>query len=359
MKNLLSLYTLTKSLTFWLFILLVIVGFFLPSAMMDGYGKFAAALILFSLGFEICRLFNINLAYYLIFTGIVLVAIQPAIGIILLISALILFSVAPKSVKEESNQEIAQKAIERHNRRNKNNQDYKPIDPNEADKIRNNKPVRKVNPFVENVNIDEPVSPEPFIKIRDTIDKIGIENINPENLFEKLNEIESLAGMKIFRKESTSLESLKKMHIALHHIDLDTREFVTVQELFDVDENDALEYEKKYNPQPGRDYSETQPEELGTVESAGIVAGTVAALNYLDKKNRINKKRAEVEKLNNEYKFERGFDPDFDEDEFLSSGIKDEEKYLDARKQELQQKNIAYDQYLSPDERKLYESDEN
>ena len=359
MKNLLSLYALTKSLTFWLFILLVIIGLSLPSAMMDGYGKFAAALILFSLGFEICRLFNINIGYYFVFAGIVAVAIQPAIGIILLISALILFSVAPKSVKEESSQEIAQKAIERHNRRNKNNPNYKPIDSKEADKIRNNKPIRKVNPFVENVNIDEPVSPEPFIKIRNAIDKIGIENINPENLFNKLNEIESLAGMKIFRKEATSLESLKKMHIALHHIDLDARESVTIQELFDVDENDALEYEKKYNPQPGRDYSETQPEELGTVESVGIVAETVAALNYLDKKNRINKKRAEVEKLNNEYKFERGFDPDFDEDEFLSSGIKDEEKYLDARKQELQQKNIAYDQYLSPDERNLYESDEN
>lgn len=61
MKNLLSLYALTKSLTFWLFILLVIAGLFLPSAMMDGYGKFAASLILFSLGFEICRLFNINI----------------------------------------------------------------------------------------------------------------------------------------------------------------------------------------------------------------------------------------------------------------------------------------------------------
>ena len=359
MKNLLSLYALTKSLTFWQFILLVIVGFFLPSAMMDGYGKFAAALILFSLGFEICRLFNINIGYYFVFAGIVLVAIQPAIGIILLISALIFFSVAPKSDKEESNQEIAQKTIKRHNRRNENNPNYKPIDINEADKITNHKNVRKVNPFIENVNIDEPVSPEPFIKIRDAIDKIGIENIKPENLFEKLNEIESLAGMKIFRKNATSLETLKELHMALHHIDLDSRESVTVQELFDVDGNDALEYEKKYNPQPGRNYSDEKQDELGTVESAGIVAGTVAALNHLDKKNRINKKRADVEKLNSEYKFERGFDPDFDEDEFLSSGIKDEEKYLDARKQELQQKNIAYDQYLSPDERNLYESDEN
>lgn len=359
MKNLLSLYALTKSLTFWLIILLVIIGLSLPSSMMEGYGKFSAALILFSLGFEICRLFNINLAYYLLFTGIVAVAIQLVIGIILLISALIFFSVIPKSDKEESNQDIAQKAIKRHNRRNRNNPNYEPIDPKEADKIRNNKPIRKVNPFVENVNIDEPVSPEPFIKIRDAIDKIGIENIKPENLFEKLNEIESLAGMKIFRKDATSLETLKELHMALHHIDLDKRESVTLQELFDVDENDALEYEKKYNPQPGRNYSDEKQDELGTVESAGIVAGTVAALNYLDKKNRINKKRAEVEKLNSEYRFERGFDPDFDEDEILSSGIKDEEKYLDARKQELQQKNIAYDQYLSPDERNLYESDEN
>jgi len=219
MKNFLSLYALTKSLTFWLFILLVIIGLSLPSSMMEGYGKFAAALILFSLGFEICRLFNINIGYYLVFTGIVLVAIQPVIGIILLISALIFFSVVQKSDKEESNQEIAQKAIKRHNHRNRNNPNYKPIDINEANKIMNHKTFRKVNPFVENVNIDEPVSPEPFIKIRDAIDKIGIENITPENLFEKLNEIESLAGMKIFRKETTSLTTLKELHMALHHID--------------------------------------------------------------------------------------------------------------------------------------------
>ena len=97
MKNLLSLYALTKSLTFWLFILLVIIGLSLPSAMMEGYDKFAAALILFSLGFEICRLlFNINIGYYFVFTGIVTVAIQPVIGIILMISALIFFSVASK-----------------------------------------------------------------------------------------------------------------------------------------------------------------------------------------------------------------------------------------------------------------------
>ncbi|MEE3350175.1 MAG: hypothetical protein VZR09_09070, partial [Candidatus Gastranaerophilaceae bacterium] len=220
MKNLLSLYALTKSLTFWLFILLVIIGLSLPSSMMEGYGKFAAALILFSIGFEICRLFNINIGYYFVFAGIVAVAIQPVIGIIILISTLILFSVAPKSVKVESNQDIAQKTIKRHNRRNKNNPKYKPIDINEANKITNHKTFRKVNPFVENVNIDEHVSPEPFIKIRDAIDKIGIKNIKPENLFEKLNEIESLAEMKIFRKETTSLETLKELHMALHHIDL-------------------------------------------------------------------------------------------------------------------------------------------
>lgn len=102
------------------------------------------------------------------------------------------------------------------------------------------------------MNIDELVSPEMFIKIRDAINKIGIKNIKLENLFEKLNEIESLAGMKIFRKDATSLETLKELHMALHHIDLDTRESVTLQELFNLMKIMHLNMRKNTTLNPGK-----------------------------------------------------------------------------------------------------------
>ena len=104
--------------------------------------------------------------------------------------------------------------------------------------------------------------------------------------------------MKIFRKETTSVQTLRDLHIALTHIDLDSRESVTLQELFDIDEDDAYEYEKKYNRQPSKDYSKKiKKEDFTTAESIGIVAGTDAVLNYIDKKNSINKKKKEIENL--------------------------------------------------------------
>lgn len=77
------------------------------------------------------------------------------------------------------------------------------------------------------------------------------------------------------------------------------------------------------------------------------------AASEFDKHQRIKRLKNEVNHLDNEYKFERGFDPDWDEDEYLSSKYKgvDEEKYLKARKEELKQKNLSYDNYLTPEER--------
>ena len=55
---------------------------------------------------------------------------------------------------------------------------------------------------------------------------------------------------------------------------------------------------------------------------------------------------------NDEYKFERGYDPDWDEDDRLSEKYRnDEEKYLRARKLELEERNRSYDNYMSPEER--------
>lgn len=70
------------------------------------------------------------------------------------------------------------------------------------------------------------------------------------------------------------------------------------------------------------------------------------------KQKRIKNLRKDVRKLNDEYKFERGYDPDWDEDDRLSEKYRnDEEKYLRARKLELEERNRSYDNYMSPEER--------
>ena len=328
MKNLISIYALLSSKVFQVILFILIICLLLPEDMSKYYAPIAAVGILLALGFGFCKLFNIPLGFFYFFGTLTTFIIGPYFGLtVLLIYLSWFFSYYsdPKNINLGTKKEGK------------------------------TKPKKVKNPFTDNVNIDEPVTVEPFIKVRDAITAVGINTITPANLYAKLNEIENIAGMKIFRKETTSVQSLKELHTALTHIDLNSRETVTLQELFDVDEDDAYEYEKKYNPIPGKDYSKktkkAKKEDLTTAESIGIVAGTNAALNYIDKKNRINKKKKEVEDLENEYRFEKGFDPDFDEDEGLSSNIKDEEKYLDARKQELREKNMSYDQYLTPEER--------
>ena len=75
------------------------------------------------------------------------------------------------------------------------------------------------------------------------------------------------------------------------------------------------------------------------------------------KQKRINNLRKDVNRLNREYRF----DPDWDEDDRLSEKYRhDEEKYLRARKLELEERNRSYDNYLAPDERDRFrdETDE-
>ena len=77
------------------------------------------------------------------------------------------------------------------------------------------------------------------------------------------------------------------------------------------------------------------------------------------KQKRIKNLRKDINRLNREYRFESGFDPDWDEDDRLSEKYRhDEEKYLRARKLELEERNRSYDNYLSPDERDIFK-DEN
>ena len=86
-------------------------------------------------------------------------------------------------------------------------------------------------------------------------------------------------------------------------------------------------------------------------EIEDMLIGTSDAETYTSYKS--NKKRKkDVYKLDKEYEFERGYDSDWDEDDRLSDRYRNnEEKYYEARKYELEERNRSYDTYLSPDER--------
>ena len=138
-----------------------------------------------------------------------------------------------------------------------------------------------------------------------------------------------------------------------------------MRKLFDVDDNDAREYEEEYMPH-AKSHSSTKDleEDVDIDENDLSVKDSLAlgAVGYivgkeLDKNDKLDKLRKEVKELEKEYEFERRYDPSWDTDECLYSKYKDEEQYLKARKEELQRKNLAYNNYIDLRERE-YLSDE-
>ena len=213
------------------------------------------------------------------------------------------------------------------------------------------------NPFTEATSIDELIDVKPFIKVRDAINKIGLEDLTHSTLNITLHQIEAEAEMQIFRKEETTIKSLKELATALNSAELENRSNITLRELFNVDEDDAKDYEEKYMPSYTQaHFSENDlDEEMDDNENIDIVGAILSETSL--KNDRLEKLRKEVKELEKEYEFERRYDPSWDTDECLSSKYKDEEQYLKARKEELQRKNLAYNNYLDPRERE-YLSDE-
>lgn len=213
------------------------------------------------------------------------------------------------------------------------------------------------NPFTEATSIDELIDVKPFIKVRDAINKIGFEDLTHSTLNITLHQIEAEAEMQIFRKEGTTIKSLKELATALNSADLENRSNITLRELFNVDEDDAKDYEEKYMPSYTQaHFSENNlDKEMDDNENIDIVGAILSETSL--KNDRLEKLRKEVKELEKEYEFERRYDPSWDTDECLSSKYKDEEQYLKARKEELQRKNLAYNNYLDPRERE-YLSDE-
>ena len=235
--------------------------------------------------------------------------------------------------------------------------------------------VDKKEPNKKNDNmLDEKIPVKEFIKLRDVLNSIDLSGEFTEDVLDDI--IEKLLAVKssefddetATRLEEVDLNTARNFFVSyrdmLNSKDLEAFDFVTAREImsgFATEEEmqDAVEMENSRNQSSQvyddyEDYDEydddddyEQPNWNENRESA--------------KQKRIKNLRKDVNRLNREYRFESGFDPDWDEDDRLSEKYRhDEEKYLRARKLELEERNRSYDNYLAPDERDRFrdETDE-
>lgn len=80
--------------------------------------------------------------------------------------------------------------------------------------------------------------------------------------------------MKIFRVDSTSLKDLKDLYEKLIWADLDNKKSITLQILFDVNDNDTKEYEEEY-------MTHSKPNSLTKTSNDKIKKGDLSPKNSL------------------------------------------------------------------------------
>lgn len=232
--------------------------------------------------------------------------------------------------------------------------------------------VDKKEPNKKNDNIlDEKIPVQELIKLRDILNLIDLSGEFTEDtrdeIIEKLLEVKSseFDNENAMRLEGVDLNTARNFFISyrdmLNSKDLESFEFVSARELmsgFATEEEmqDAVERENSRNQtnQVYNDYDDyDEYDDDDDYEQPNWNENRNSA-----KQKRINNLRKDVNRLNREYRFESGFDPDWDEDDRLSEKYRhDEEKYLRARKLELEERNRSYDNYLAPDERDRFKDE--
>lgn len=206
--------------------------------------------------------------------------------------------------------------------------------------------------------LDEEISTAELIKVRDMLNSIflgkKLTNKRREEIINKLlsvnstefteetaNQVRNLdlnAAQRFFVEFKTLLNSKK----------IEQTNKITGKEFIeDLEEKIRLEQSEtdEYLDDDSQEYYDDSEED-------DVYEDEDYSYNESAKQKRIKNLRKDVRKLNDEYKFERGYDPDWDEDDRLSEKYRnDEEKYLRARKLELEERNRSYDNYMSPEER--------
>lgn len=219
--------------------------------------------------------------------------------------------------------------------------------------------------------LDEKIPAQELIKLRDILNLIDLSGEFTEDsrdeIIEKLLAVKSseFDNENAMRLEGVDLNTARNFFISyrdmLNSKDLESFEFVSARELmsgFATEEEmqDAVERENSRNQtnQVYDDYDDyDEYDDDDDYEQPNWNENRNSA-----KQKRINNLRKDVNRLNREYRFESGFDPDWDEDDRLSEKYRhDEEKYLRARKLELEERNRSYDNYLAPDERDRFKDE--
>lgn len=221
--------------------------------------------------------------------------------------------------------------------------------------------------------LDEKIPTQELIKLRNILNLIDLSGEFTKDTRDEI--IEKLLPVKSSQFDNETATRLKNIDLntarnffisyrdMLNSKDLESFEFVTARELmsgFATEEEmqDAVERENSRNQtnQVYDDYDDC--DEYEEYDDDDYEQPNWNENRNSAKQKRIKNLRKDVNRLNREYRFESGFDPDWDEDDRLSEKYRhDEEKYLRARKLELEERNRSYDNYLAPDERDRFKDE--
>lgn len=250
------------------------------------------------------------------------------------------------------------------------------IQPSDCNKNTNTSQNTASQPQIKD-ELDKKIPTSELIQIRDILNSFDFRKAftyNARNLLiKRLLQVESSQFTNEHASEikKLDLEFAKQFFLDLKKVlnskKLKQSEYITSREVFPevmpaeeleylvskISSDNEYEYSKKdyyvadsYDNDDDDDKIEDMLDEL-----TGLTIGTSAAETYTSYKSN-KKSKKDVYELEREYEFERGYDSDWDEDDKLSDRYKNnEEKYYEARKYELEERNRSYDTYLSADER--------
>ncbi len=221
------------------------------------------------------------------------------------------------------------------------------------------------------IDIDEKISVEDYKKSKAILNSVELEKISTRyalnQIVDKLAEIDNSEFCEAVKKVdfNTLKASLIEMRDCINAMDLDSQTAISTRELYQgtLTDEQMKEAEDKINGiEPKQSFWEKFWGYYSAPENAFLYdmmeEKEEVIFNSYNKNQRIKKKHAQVEKLEQEHKFQRGYIPYWDTEEQLYDKYKnDEEKYLDAKFLELKEKNLSHDMYMTEDEKRIYGDD--
>lgn len=206
--------------------------------------------------------------------------------------------------------------------------------------------------------LDEEISTAELIKVRDMLNSIflgkRLTNKRREEIINKLLSVNSTEFTEEIANQvrNVDLNAAQRFFVEFKNL-LNSKKIEQTNKITGREFIEDLEEKIRLEQSETDEYLDDDSQEYyDDSEEDDIYEDEDYSYNESAKQKRIKNLRKDVRKLNDEYKFERGYDPDWDEDDRLSEKYRnDEEKYLRARKLELEERNRSYDNYMSPEER--------